>query len=68
MVIRLQTGVCMRCSARLLSGEVDQSAGMLNEDVKQKGYVLLCCAVPQGEGVKVQVIDEDELLTEVFDG
>lgn len=57
----------MRCSAKLLAGEVDQSAGMLNEDVQEKGYVLLCCAIPQSEGVRVQVIDENELLNEVFE-
>jgi ferredoxin len=56
----------MRCSAKLVSGQVDQSAGMLSDDVKDKGYVLLCCALPEGDGVKVQVIEEEELLSEVF--
>jgi len=32
-------GVCMNCAARLISGEVDQSAGMLRDDVQEKGCV-----------------------------
>lgn len=58
-------GVCMNCAARLVSGQVDQSAGMLSDDVKEKGYVLLCCALPQGD-VEVKVIEEEELLAEVM--
>lgn len=58
-------GVCMNCAARLVSGEVDQSAGMLSDDVKEKGYVLLCCALPKGD-VEIKVIEEEELLAEVM--
>ena len=36
---------------------MDQSAGMLSEEVKEKGYVLLCVAQPQGS-CKVRVIPE----------
>lgn len=59
-------GVCMNCAARLESGEVDQSAGMLRDDVQEKGYTLLCIAIPQGD-VDVRVIEEEELLAEVMD-
>ena len=59
-------GVCMNCAARLVSGEVDQSAGMLRDDVQEKGYTLLCIAIPQTD-VEVKVIEEEELLAEVMD-
>lgn len=48
-----------------VSGQVDQSATMLSDEVKDKGYVLLCCAVPLGD-VAVRVIEEEELLQEVM--
>lgn len=60
-------GVCMNCAARLVSGTVDQSAGMLSDDVKDKGYVLLCIAIPESEDVSVEVIEEEELLEAVMD-
>ena len=40
-------GGCISCAARLLSGEVDQSAGVaLNGSQLDDGYVLLCVARP----------------------
>jgi ferredoxin len=57
----------MNCAARLIEGEVDQGAGMLSDDIKEKGYVLLCVSQPLGPGVKVEVIEEEELLAEVMD-
>ena len=35
-------GVCMTCPARLIGGTVDQSEGMLSDDVVERGYALLC--------------------------
>ena len=32
-----------------VSGRIDQSAGMLDEDVQEKGYALLCVAQPQSD-------------------
>jgi ferredoxin len=58
-------GVCMNCAAKLESGTVDQSAGMLSNDVKEKGYVLLCCALAQSD-ISVRVIPEEELMDEVM--
>lgn len=49
-----------------MDGEVDQSAGMLRDDVQDKGYTLLCIALPQSDA-KVRVIEEEELLAEVMD-
>ncbi|CAD6342405.1 unnamed protein product [Miscanthus lutarioriparius] len=42
-------GVCMTCPARLVSGVVDQSDGMLSDDVVAQGYALLCAAYPRSD-------------------
>lgn len=36
---------------------MDQSAGMLSEDVQEKGYCLLCVAMPQTD-CEIEVIEE----------
>ena len=38
-------------------GEVDQSAGMLDEGAKAKGYALLCVSEPKSD-CRIRVIDE----------
>ena len=43
--------------AAKVEGEVDQSAGMLDDTAKDKGYVLLCVSEPQSD-CKVAVIEE----------
>lgn len=55
-------GVCMTCPARLMSGSVDQSEGMLSDDVLERGYALLCVAYPQSD-CRIRTIPEDELLS-----
>ncbi|KAJ0966390.1 hypothetical protein J5N97_027528 [Dioscorea zingiberensis] len=55
-------GVCMTCPARLLSGSVDQSEGMLSDDVVERGYALLCASYPRSD-CHIRTIDEDELLS-----
>ena len=40
-----------------VEGKVDQSAGMLDEEVKDKGYALLCVSEPVSD-CKIRVIDE----------
>ena len=45
------------CHALQVDGDVDQSAGMLSEDVKAKGYALLCVSYPQGD-CTIQTIEE----------
>ncbi|KAH7842483.1 hypothetical protein Vadar_005819 [Vaccinium darrowii] len=55
-------GVCMTCPAKLLSGAVDQSEGMLSDDVVERGYALLCVAYPKSD-CKVRIIPEEELLS-----
>ncbi|KAG2434952.1 hypothetical protein HYH02_012148 [Chlamydomonas schloesseri] len=54
-------GVCMTCPAKLVSGTVDASGSMLSDDVAEKGYTLLCVAVPKSD-CQVKTISEDELL------
>eukprot|EP01025_Chloroclados_australasicus_P014553 TRINITY_DN16832_c0_g1_i2.p2 TRINITY_DN16832_c0_g1~~TRINITY_DN16832_c0_g1_i2.p2 ORF type:complete len:139 (+),score=15.68 TRINITY_DN16832_c0_g1_i2:40-456(+) len=56
-------GVCMTCPAKLVEGNVDQSASIMSEEVAEKGYALLCVAEPQGD-CKIKTIPEDELLDE----
>jgi ferredoxin len=55
-------GVCMTCPARLMSGSVDQSEGMLSDDVVERGYALLCAAYPRSD-CHFRTIPEDELLS-----
>ncbi|CAN4091805.1 unnamed protein product [Withania somnifera] len=55
-------GVCMTCPAKLLSGQVDQSEGMLSDDVVERGYALLCAAYPRSD-CHIRVIPEEELLS-----
>ena len=43
-------GGCISCAAKLLAGDVDQSAGTaLNRRQISDGYVLLCVARPQSD-------------------
>ena len=58
-------GVCMVCPAKLIAGNVDQGAGMLPDDVAEKGFTLLCTATPT-EDCEIETIPEDEILEEVM--
>ncbi|KAL6971550.1 Ferulic acid decarboxylase 1 [Sarracenia purpurea var. burkii] len=55
-------GVCMTCPARLLSGAVDQSDGMLSDDVVARGFALLCASYPLSD-CHIRTIPEEELLS-----
>ncbi|KNA26038.1 hypothetical protein SOVF_001050 [Spinacia oleracea] len=55
-------GVCMTCPAKLISGKVDQSEGMLSDDVVESGYALLCVAYPRSD-CSIRTIPEEELLS-----
>ncbi|EPS66050.1 hypothetical protein M569_08729, partial [Genlisea aurea] len=55
-------GVCMTCPAWLVSGEVDQTEGMLSDDVVEKGYALLCASYPRSD-CHIKIIAEEELLS-----
>ncbi len=43
------------------------SAGMIDAEVAERGYTLLCIATPKSD-VVVKCIDEEELLKQVLDG
>ncbi|KFK43733.1 hypothetical protein AALP_AA1G165600 [Arabis alpina] len=55
-------GVCMTCPAKLVTGTVDQSDGMLSDDVVERGYALLCASYPTSD-CHIKMIPEDELLS-----
>ncbi|KAL7123980.1 hypothetical protein ABFS83_14G017800 [Erythranthe nasuta] len=55
-------GVCMTCPAQLISGKVDQSDGMLSDDVVERGYALMCASYPRSD-CRVKIIPEEELLS-----
>eukprot|EP00271_Cylindrocystis_brebissonii_P008636 TRINITY_DN23103_c0_g1_i1.p1 TRINITY_DN23103_c0_g1~~TRINITY_DN23103_c0_g1_i1.p1 ORF type:complete len:177 (-),score=14.81 TRINITY_DN23103_c0_g1_i1:510-1040(-) len=55
-------GVCMTCPAKLVEGQVDQSEGMLSDDVQEKGYTLLCASYARSN-CKIRIIPEEELLS-----
>ena len=61
-------GGCISCAARLLSGEVDQSAGVaLNGRQLADGYVLLCVARPLSDCIlDVGVESHDKLYRNPF--
>ena len=44
---------------------MDQTAGMLDEDVQEKGYALLCVAQPQSD-CTVQTIEEVRVQQQQF--
>jgi len=61
-------GGCISCAAKLLSGEVDQRAGVaLNGRQLGDGYVLLCVARPLGDcTLDVGVESHDKLYRNPF--
>eukprot|EP00850_Spirogloea_muscicola_P023092 SM000328S12462 [mRNA] locus=s328:81613:83195:+ [translate_table: standard] len=55
-------GVCMTCPSKLEKGALDQSEGMLSDDVQELGYALMCVSYPRSD-CKVRIIPEEELLS-----
>ena len=62
------SGVCTSCASMLIEGAVEQEDAMgLNDDLKEKGFALLCVAYPKSNlhiivGDKV----EDDLYNNQF--
>ena len=60
-------GVCLTCPTRIVSGEVDQTGGTLDDSVIELGFALSCCSYPRSD-VTIRSIDEEELVSAQFSG
>eukprot|EP00903_Cladosiphon_okamuranus_P009987 g9473.t1 len=58
-------GVCLTCPSMVVSGEVDQSDGTLEDSVTAQGYALTCCTYARSD-VTIRSVDEDELVGAQF--
>ena len=62
------SGVCTSCASRILEGSVEQEDAMgLNDDLREKGFALLCVAYPRSD-LHVVIGDqvEDDLYNDQF--
>ena len=62
------TGVCTDCSSMILEGSVDQEDAMgLNDDLREKGFALLCVAYPKSDlNIVIGKDVEDDLYNDQF--
>ena len=62
------SGVCTSCASRILEGSVEQEDAMgLNDDLREKGFALLCVAYPQSDlHVVIGEKGEDDLYNDQF--
>ena len=62
------SGVCTSCASKILEGSVEQEDAMgLNDDLKEKGFALLCVAYPKSDlHVLVGEQIEDDLYNDQF--
>lgn len=59
-------GVCTTCAGRLIKGEVDPGDSMgLSPDLQDKGFVLLCAAMPASDLV-IETGCDDEVYEQQF--
>jgi ferredoxin len=58
-------GVCLTCPMRIISGDVDQTGGTLDDSVIADGFALSCCSYPRSD-VVIRSIDEKELVDAQF--
>ena len=65
-----RNGCCTTCAVKIISGDMDQSAGIgLSEEMISKGYGLLCIAKATGPLEVETQEDEEELdLQEALNG
>ena len=65
-----RSGVCTDCASMILegSGSVDQEDAMgLNDDLKEKGFALLCVAYPKSDlNIVIGKEVEDDLYNDQF--
>ena len=62
------SGVCTDCAAMILEGSVDQEDAMgLNDDLREKGFALLCVAYPKSDfNIVIGKEVEDDLYNDQF--
>ena len=61
-----RNGCCTTCAVKIISGQMDQSAGIgLSHEMQKKGYGLLCIARASGP-LTVETQDEDEVYDMQF--
>ena len=62
------SGVCTSCASMIIEGSVEQEDAMgLNDDLKEKGFALLCVAYPKSN-LHITIGDdvEDNLYNDQF--
>ena len=59
------SGVCTSCASFLLEGSVEQEDAMgLNDDLKEKGFALLCVAYPKSD---LHVVIGEQVEDDLYD-
>ncbi len=54
-------GVCTTCAVKVISGDIDQSAGAgISPEVQQEGYSLICIAYAKSD-LEIEAGKEDEV-------
>mmetsp|Transcript_5052 Transcript_5052/g.9234 ORF Transcript_5052/g.9234 Transcript_5052/m.9234 type:complete len:160 (+) Transcript_5052:353-832(+) len=49
-----RSGVCMTCSAKLVSGHVDLGISVLADEAEREGFILACSAMPKSD-IKIEL-------------
>ena len=58
------SGVCTSCASMIMDGTVEQEDAMgLNDDLKEKGFALLCVAYPKSD---LHIIVGDEVEDNLY--
>ena len=58
------SGVCTSCASMVIDGSVEQEDAMgLNDDLKEKGFALLCVAYPKSN---LHIIIGDEVEDKLY--
>ena len=62
------SGVCTSCASRILEGSVEQEDAMgLNDDLREKGFALLCVAYPKSDlNIVIGKEVEEDLYNDQF--
>ena len=59
------SGVCTSCASLIIKGSVDQEDAMgLNDDLKAKGFALLCVSYPKSD---LEILIGDEVEDNLYD-